>query len=96
MRERVITDAWARSGWHGYRKGGSETAVPGNSRRLQQRLNRRAGALHASRPGPHSQRLQSKCLAKARLGLLLIAEAAADGLLSNVQSLFALFLFRRV
>ena len=42
MRERVITDAWARNGWHGYRKGGSETSVPGNPRSLQQRLNRRA------------------------------------------------------
>ena len=42
MREQVITAAWAKNGWHGYRKGGSETAVPGKQRNLQQRLNRRA------------------------------------------------------
>lgn len=54
MRERLITDAWARSGWHGYRKGGSETAVPGNPRSLQQRLNRRASAQCTGRPGPES------------------------------------------
>lgn len=28
MRQSVITAAWAANGWHGYRRGGSETAVP--------------------------------------------------------------------
>ena len=49
MRDHIITDAWAKNGWHGYRKGGSETAVPGNSRNLQQRLNRRAST-HLYKP----------------------------------------------
>lgn len=32
MRQNVLTAAWAANGWHGYRRGNSETAVPSNKR----------------------------------------------------------------
>lgn len=44
MRQSVITAAWAANGWHGYRRGGSETAVPYTGR-LVYNLSRCADSL---------------------------------------------------
>ncbi|KAK9825695.1 hypothetical protein WJX81_005604 [Elliptochloris bilobata] len=76
MRERTITAAWAKNGWHGYRRGDSETAVPSHQT-LQHRLDRDTKSVIAKVQGELGTAEEHLRLAKEELKAAQAEEAVA-------------------